>query len=178
MQYQNNFIKILYFVYRKFGVVKQMFQLSNKFTIKQKFQVRSQGLEPLEACRRIISIKMGSTNLLITAGQSMKKGKMKKTAEFSEDASLLGSLPEIPDLKDVPFITFSYEPLVETEAKDLLKDFGYVFYIAPVQVTLIFYQTNTNKKSLFNNEMDLVLKHKIFLCNLTIVITFKRSTNF
>lgn len=151
-----------------------MFQSSNIFTIKQKFQVRSQGLEPLEACRRIISIKIDSTSLLITAGQSMKNGKMKNTAEFFKDASLLGSLPEIPDLKDVPFITFCYEPLVETEAKDLLRDFGNVFYITPVQVTLlILFQTNTNKKLLFNNEMNLILKHKIFLCNLTILITFK-----
>lgn len=99
--------------------------------------MKSQGLEPLEACRKIISSKIDSTSLLITAGQSMKNGKMKNTTEFSNNASLLGSLPEIPDLKDVPFITFCYEPSVENEAKDLLRDFGYVFHIAPVQVTFL-----------------------------------------
>lgn len=104
------------------------------------FQIKSQGIEPLQACRKIVSTKIDSTHLLITAGTSMKNGKVEDHSNFSKNASLLGSLPEIPDLKDVPFITFCYEPSVENEAKEILSEFGYVCRIAPVQVEFI----NTN----------------------------------
>lgn len=67
----------------------------------------------------------------------MKNGKVEDTTKFSNNASLLGSLPEIPDLKDVPFITFSYEPSVENEVKEIFNEFGYVYHIAPVQVKSI-----------------------------------------
>lgn len=99
-----------------------------------KLQVKFQGLEPLEACRQIIFNKLDSTSLLITAGNSVKSGKIEDPTKFSNNASLLGQLPEIPDPKDVPFITFCYEPSAELEIKDIMNNFGYVCHIAPVQV--------------------------------------------
>lgn len=112
----------------------QVLENREKVLLDQALKVKSQGLDPLEACKKIISDKIDSTHLLITAGNSVKNGKLEDPTKFSKNASLLGSLPEIPDLKDVPFLTFCYEPSVENEAKELLNEFGFVCRIAPVQV--------------------------------------------
>lgn len=115
--------------------------------------MKSQGLEPLKACQKIICNKIDSTNVLITTGNSVLQGEIGDHAKFSKNASLLGSLPEVPDLKDVPFLTFCYEPTAISEARDILSNFGYVYQIAPIQVNinicLCFFQKCLIAKVLF-----------------------------
>lgn len=100
-------------------------------------QIKSQGLEPLQACQNIIARNITSTHLLIAKGSSVKNGKIEECKNLSNNASLLGSLPEIPDLKDVPFLTFCYERSAESAVSNILNGFGQVCRIAPVQVNFI-----------------------------------------
>lgn len=55
-----------------------------------------------------------------------------------QKSSSLGNLPEIPELKEVPYISFQYEPKVEKEVLLLCSYFGEVLKIAPVQVIFFF----------------------------------------
>lgn len=61
---------------------------------------------------------------------------MKSAVEFRERASLLGSLPEVPDLKEVPFISFNLEETVRDDILLLCLNLGSVSQIAPVQVII------------------------------------------
>lgn len=98
------------------------------------FQARNQSLAPLEASKSDISSKIGITNKLINDGECLLNGTNKNFDEFSEKSSLLGSLPAIPELKEVPYISFQYEPNLESELLDICTQFGEVSRIAPVQV--------------------------------------------
>lgn len=99
--------------------------------------MKSQGLEPLEACQKVIHNKIDLTNSLIRTENSVKLGQVDDPTKFTNNASFLGSLPEIPDLKDVPFITFDYESSTVKEVNSILSDFGQVCRIAPIQVRTI-----------------------------------------
>ncbi|KAJ3664620.1 hypothetical protein Zmor_000174 [Zophobas morio] len=98
-------------------------------------ETRHQSLAPLEECRADISRRVEKTHKLIFEGQRLLNGATKNVDEFSQKSSSLGSLPEIPELKEVPFISFQCEPSVESELLDMCSQFGEVFKIAPVQIS-------------------------------------------
>ncbi|KAJ8931938.1 hypothetical protein NQ314_015105 [Rhamnusium bicolor] len=103
--------------------------------LDQAKKARKDGLAPLEECRIVILEKIETTNKLINIGNSVINGSSDNLDKFTKDACLLGSLPEVPELKEVPFISFHYEPTSEIEVKDILGQFGDVCRIAPIQIT-------------------------------------------
>ncbi|XP_023020995.2 cytokine receptor-like factor 3 [Leptinotarsa decemlineata] len=106
-----------------------------KFLLDKAKKTESESLAPLQECRCIILNKIESTNKLIKIGNSIIDGVNESVDTFVTNASKLGSLPEVPDLKEVPYLSFHYEQSSEVEVKDILSQFGYVCRIAPIQVT-------------------------------------------
>ncbi|KAJ8952962.1 hypothetical protein NQ318_006579 [Aromia moschata] len=98
-------------------------------------QIQREGLAPLEECRNVILEKIRTTNKLIDLGDCIMKGSIHHLDGFNSDATLLGTLPEVPELKEVPFISFHCEPTSETEVIEILTHFGEVSNIAPIQIT-------------------------------------------
>lgn len=92
-------------------------------------------MSPLEESRTLISKEVESTNALINSGQAVIKNKTVVNLDaFSRNASLLGRVPEVPELKDVPYISFCYERSLEMEVKDVLMNLGNLYGIPPIQV--------------------------------------------
>ncbi|KAJ3628362.1 hypothetical protein MTP99_015672 [Tenebrio molitor] len=103
--------------------------------IKRVQETRNQSLKPLEECQADVYNRIEKTQKLISEGELLLNGTVRNLNEFSEKSSSLGSLPEIPELKEVPYISFQYEPNLEAELLDLCSQFGEVSRIAPVQIS-------------------------------------------
>lgn len=96
--------------------------------------MREQSLAPLEECILDIYNRIGRTESLINQGKSLLKGSTSNIQEFNEQSSALGSLPEIPDLREVPYLSFQCEAHLENDLRDICSRLGEVYRIAPVQV--------------------------------------------
>lgn len=108
-----------------------LLDLINKF--------RKDSLVPLEQCKQeIITKKTLSSSLLADAKNVLKSGGFKSDemyTDFMKKSSLLGSLPALPDLELVPFITFKGSPeLIVSEFRSCINCLGNVFKIGPVQI--------------------------------------------
>lgn len=66
--------------------------------------------------------------------QLVKSRNPRDVEDFNNKSRFLGSLPEVPDLKEVPFICFQFEPSIQNELVDICSSFGTVSKIAPVQI--------------------------------------------
>ncbi|CAH1155075.1 unnamed protein product [Phaedon cochleariae] len=126
-----------------------------KFLIDKAKKSETDGLSPLQECRSIISNKIESTNKLIHLGNSIIDANGYNTTEFAKNSSMLGSLPEVPELKEVPYLSFHYEACTEANITDVLSQFGEVYRIAPIQITecsekpgaiLIEWKSNDNEE--------------------------------
>lgn len=69
-----------------------------------------------------------------SAERLCKNAHVKSLDEFHANASLLGSLPAVPDLKEVPYISFHFDDYASSEILRCCSDLGSVSQIAPVQV--------------------------------------------
>ncbi|EEZ97840.1 Cytokine receptor-like factor 3 [Tribolium castaneum] len=103
--------------------------------IKKVQKTRKQSLAPLDASRSDIFSNIEKTKKLIKEGEYLLSGSRENLAEFSQKSSFLGSLPAIPELKEVPYISFHCEPNLESELLDICSQFGEVSRIAPVQIS-------------------------------------------
>lgn len=97
-------------------------------------QIKNESLKPLAECHSIIRDKTESTNKLMNLGNSLTTETSKNLDDFIKYASQLGSLPEVPHLIEVPFISFHYDTNNEMDLKNIVSCFGEVYKIAPVQV--------------------------------------------
>lgn len=86
--------------------------------------------------QKVILEKITLTNKLILLAEELLKNN-KYTEEFNKKSSWLGSLPQVPELKEVPFISFQYEPGLTRDLNDYCKNIGNVSRIAPVQISSI-----------------------------------------
>lgn len=91
-------------------------------------------MAPLVDSRKEILEKIALTNKLIFLAEDLMKNN-KYTEEFNKKSSWLGSLPQVPELKEVPFISFQYEPGLTRDLNDYCKTIGNVSRIAPVQIS-------------------------------------------
>ncbi|RZC37834.1 cytokine receptor-like factor 3 [Asbolus verrucosus] len=103
--------------------------------IKRVQEMKQQSLTPLEECRADIALRIEKTSKLINEGERLLNGTTHNMEQFSRKSSLLGSLPEIPELKEVPYISFQYDPNLELELLDMCSHFGEISRIAPVQIS-------------------------------------------
>lgn len=92
-------------------------------------------MAPLKESRVVISEKIHETAKLIDLGTDLKQNcSFRNINDFNEKARHLGSLPEVPALKEVPFITFQCDEGIEKELKDICSNIGAITRIAPVQI--------------------------------------------
>ncbi|XP_019872756.1 cytokine receptor-like factor 3 [Aethina tumida] len=103
--------------------------------IDQAQKVRKEGLTPLRDCRSVISDKMKSTLDLLKLGDSLLSGTNKNIGTFTQKSTVLGALPEVPELTEVPYISFQYEVNLEDELRRICSQIGEVSRIAPVQIS-------------------------------------------
>lgn len=111
--------------------------------------MREQSLVPLEECILDISTRIGKTESLINQGNSLLQGTISNFHEFNEKSSALGSLPEIPDLREVPYLSFQSEAHLENDLRDICSRLGEVYRIAPVQVRIPIIERLRNRPSCF-----------------------------
>lgn len=99
--------------------------------INETIKIRAQSLEPLRCSDIVISDKLKETTNFIELGKNVDQLNLD---EFSRKSSLLGSLPQVPELKEVSCITFQFDAGVEQEIIDSCSSLGSVTRIAPVQI--------------------------------------------
>lgn len=102
-------------------------------------KIRERGLAPLIESRKVVGNKIENTSNLIVLGQNLLKTNCKdKSAinEFANKSSLLGSLPEVPLLKEVPHLSFQYELSNEKDLIYICQNIGSVIHSSPVQVNI------------------------------------------
>nr|CAD7433156.1 unnamed protein product [Timema monikensis] len=104
-------------------------------------RLRDDGLAPLKACRDIIDEKLRATKLYIEEGRNILRvggltTSLEKTLCFTEQASLLGSLPAVPNLEEVADLSFQcpVESIVP-ELQQCVANIGQVSRMGPVQIT-------------------------------------------
>ncbi|XP_069692262.1 cytokine receptor-like factor 3 [Periplaneta americana] len=103
-----------------------------------KFQ--EDGLVPLMECHDLIAGKLKSTQLYIEEGRNiLRVGGLtspEETLRFSEQASQLGSLPEVPSLEEVPEVSFQCPvESVRLALERTLTGVGEISRMGPVQFT-------------------------------------------
>jgi len=101
---------------------------------------REDGLIPLKACHDLIAEKLKSTRLYIEEGHDILRvggcTSAEESLRFSEKASQLGSLPAVPNLEEVPDVSFQCPvESIRAELERTLAGVGRVSRMGPVQVT-------------------------------------------
>ncbi|XP_021931889.1 cytokine receptor-like factor 3 isoform X2 [Zootermopsis nevadensis] len=104
------------------------------------FRFQEEGLIPLKECHDLIAGKLKSTKLYVEEGHNILRAgglsSSEETLMFSEKASLLGSLPAVPSLEEVPDISFQCPvESVRVKLQQTLSGVGKVSRMGPVQVT-------------------------------------------
>lgn len=95
-------------------------------------------MAPLKDCQSVILGALERTHELIDLAERLcQNGNVKNMDEFQASVSLLGNLPAVPDLKEVPYISFQFDVAAKNEILKLCSDFGSVSQIAPVQVNIL-----------------------------------------
>ncbi|KAF5301607.1 hypothetical protein FQR65_LT08913 [Abscondita terminalis] len=101
--------------------------------------IKQDALLPLQECHTLILDKIKSTDQLIAEGQKLLNQGLNRpeVIKFNRKSSLLGSLPEVPSLKDVPYVSFQHDSGDETKIIDICKKLGSLIQIAPVQISTL-----------------------------------------
>lgn len=102
--------------------------------------IRQDGLAPLQACRSLIASKLANTKLYIAeGGDILRIGGMavsESTEKFCEKASFLGSLPAVPQLEEVPYVSFQWNlGTIEEQVGKSVQSLGRISRMGPVQIT-------------------------------------------
>ncbi|KAE8739490.1 hypothetical protein FOCC_FOCC014986 [Frankliniella occidentalis] len=102
--------------------------------------IRQDGLAPLRACRDVIASKLANTKTYIAeGGDILRIGGMavsESTEKFCEKASFLGSLPAVPQLEEVPYVSFQCNVVgIEDQIGKSVQSLGRVSRMGPVQIT-------------------------------------------
>ncbi|CAH0553936.1 unnamed protein product [Brassicogethes aeneus] len=103
--------------------------------LEQARKVKKGGRHPLEDCRSVVQEKIDCTEKLLKMGDLLLSGKVDGVNEFMKNSSLLGALPEVPELTEVPFISFQYEICNENELTKICSQIGEISRIAPIQIS-------------------------------------------
>lgn len=103
-------------------------------------QIRDEGLSPLKSCQEVIHEKLKATQNYICEGQSMleQEGSIDfdQGVQYFERSALLGSLPAVPDLEEVPAVTFHIKlSALKSCISNMISSAGTVCRIGPVQIS-------------------------------------------
>ncbi|GJQ74857.1 hypothetical protein Trydic_g21693 [Trypoxylus dichotomus] len=115
--------------------IQQTLENRQQILLQQIHKVRDKSLNPLKDCRNIILTKIDNTQKFKDlASNAIKDSRLYNAAAFEKNMSALGSLPEVPQLKEVPYISYQYESAVYKDIVDSCKTLGSIQSIAPVQI--------------------------------------------
>ncbi|XP_060527310.1 cytokine receptor-like factor 3 [Cylas formicarius] len=115
--------------------LEHLLKIRRNALLEEAEQIKERGLLPLKQSLKIVSEKIDNTNQLIVLGQAINKSGNDDTVDaFLGSASLLGTLPEVPELKEVPFISFQVEPSHRQDIETICSNFGEIYHIGPVQI--------------------------------------------
>ncbi|KAF5283560.1 hypothetical protein FQA39_LY17306 [Lamprigera yunnana] len=141
-------------------LIKRQNELVNKVK-----SIKENALVPLQDSQILILNKIKDTTTLIAEGNSLLAivdGKV-ELEQFYNKSSLLGTLPEVPQLKEVPYIFFQQNLPGEDEILSICKAFGCVTHIAPVQLSILSERPGAilTEWSLSENEERFVEKYHL-----------------
>ncbi|XP_030763265.1 cytokine receptor-like factor 3 [Sitophilus oryzae] len=98
-------------------------------------EAKNDGLVPLVECSNIIKRSIESTTNLIHQGSTINGiASQDFVSDFLDKGNLLGILPELPEAKEVPYISFLFDPMYESDLKNVCVNIGEVFRVAPIQI--------------------------------------------
>ncbi|XP_063222608.1 cytokine receptor-like factor 3 [Bacillus rossius redtenbacheri] len=105
---------------------------------REALDMQDESLGPLEACRELIAGKLATTRGYIAQGRHLLDGTAghDEALAFADQASQLGSLPAVPNLEEVPELSF--QCAVAGVARELAREvraIGAVSRMGPVQLT-------------------------------------------
>lgn len=103
-------------------------------------KIRNEGLAPLKSCQEVIHDKLKTTQNYICEGQSLLEQKgnidIDQGVQYFERSALLGSLPAVPNLEEVPAVTFHIKlSTLKSCISSTISSAGTVCRIGPVQVS-------------------------------------------
>lgn len=92
----------------------------------------------MKDCCKVILEKIDATSKLLELGANLNQNSNRTNLqEFNIKSRLLGSLPEVPELKEVPFVTIQYEPNIENDLLEICSNIGEISRIAPIQISSV-----------------------------------------
>ncbi|XP_067005083.1 cytokine receptor-like factor 3 [Anabrus simplex] len=121
------------------AAVVDSFTKRKKALKAEAIKIKEDGLIPLLACRELICKKLKATRSYIEEGENILKDlNLEKALEFCDQASFIGSLPAVPNLEEVPDLSFHcpVESLLE-ELHSQAASAGRVSKMGLVQVTVV-----------------------------------------
>ncbi|XP_044736212.1 cytokine receptor-like factor 3 [Chrysoperla carnea] len=99
--------------------------------------IQIKSITPLKQCKKVIENEIVSTEKYILSGQHLLNTTDELySAEFEEQSKKLGSLPAVPTIEEIPFISFQYDLndlMVEFETR--INNIGNISQIGPIQIT-------------------------------------------
>ncbi|XP_075230786.1 cytokine receptor-like factor 3 [Lycorma delicatula] len=104
-------------------------------------KIEEKGLAPLNACHEVIINKLKLTQNYICEGQHIldqlhKRVDVTNTSNYLDQASFLGCLPAVPNLDEVPAVTFQCNvDSIKNSIIERISDAGTVSCIGPIQLT-------------------------------------------
>lgn len=99
-------------------------------------EIKDSSIKPLSDCKSVVLDKIKQTKDFLKLGDNLvkKENNIDCLRLFISRSSLLGSLPAVPTLNDVPYICFSYENNIEDLLNNGVNNFGEVLKTSPVQI--------------------------------------------
>lgn len=101
----------------------------------------SEALEPLRQCEDVINNSLAAATRVMVEGKALLSNNPESNIEglvrFKDnpDIKTLGSIPEVPCLPDVPYISIELSSELETKLAEYIDMEGRVIERAPVQIT-------------------------------------------
>ncbi|CAG9772606.1 unnamed protein product [Ceutorhynchus assimilis] len=118
-------------------VLRKTLERREKKLLEKAEKVKNEGVLPLKQCEQVIEKNIQHTLKLIDEGSQITDKDQSRIINFLEKAGILGNLPEVPESKEVPYISFYHEPTVGNELENLCLNFGEVFRTAPIQINTV-----------------------------------------
>ncbi|KAF7280628.1 cytokine receptor-like factor 3 [Rhynchophorus ferrugineus] len=115
-------------------IVENLLDKREQDLLGKAVKAKSDGLVPLVQCANIIKKNIKTTNHLIDQGNRTNDLTADDLGQFLQKGTLLGNLPEVPEPKEVPYISFYFDPFHESELKQIIDNIGEVYKIAPIQI--------------------------------------------
>lgn len=109
--------------------------------LSQVESIANEALEPLRQCEDVINHSLAAATRIMEEGKSIlnnnPSGSIERLVKFKDnpDIKTLTSIPEVPSLPDVPYISIEVSSELDKKLADIIDQDGKILARAPIQIT-------------------------------------------